>query len=94
MSANIDLVTSHKGAAHITTQNVIDLIAGLSGNIAGIKIFPDTWKDLDKTLWSRDTFWQSLELWKTVDSGKKKDTVSFVVSLGLNIQRCSNTMIY
>ena len=46
MSANIDLVTSHKGSAHITTQNVIDLIAGLSGNIAGIKIFPNLYNGL------------------------------------------------
>ena len=46
MSANIDLVTSHKGAAHITTQNVIDLVAGLSGNISGIKIFPDLYNGL------------------------------------------------
>ena len=46
MSANIDLVISHKGSAHITTQNVIDLIAGLSGNISGIKIFPDLYNGL------------------------------------------------
>lgn len=39
--ANMDLVTSHRGVAHITTQNVIDLIGGLSGDISGVKIFPD-----------------------------------------------------
>jgi hypothetical protein len=39
--AYMDLVTSHRGVAHITTQNVIDLIGGLSGDISGVKIFPD-----------------------------------------------------
>ena len=30
-NANIDLVTAHTGQPHITTQNVVDLIGGLSG---------------------------------------------------------------
>lgn len=44
--ANMDLVTSHRGAAHITTQNVIDLIGGLSGDISGVKIFPNLYNGL------------------------------------------------
>lgn len=44
--ANIDLVTSHQGQAHITTQNVIDLIGGLSGDITGIKKFPQLYNGL------------------------------------------------
>lgn len=44
--ANMDLVTSHRGVAHITTQNVIDLIAGLSGDISGVKIFPQLYDGL------------------------------------------------
>ena len=39
MSANIELVTSHKGAPHITTDQVRDLLAGFSGDIDGIKVF-------------------------------------------------------
>lgn len=39
-NANIDYVTSHQGQAHITTQNVIDLLGGISGDITGIKKFP------------------------------------------------------
>ena len=39
MSANIELVTSHQGTPHITTDQVKDLIAGLSGDITGIKVF-------------------------------------------------------
>lgn len=39
MSANMELVTSHQGAAHITVDQVKDLIAGMSGDISGIKIF-------------------------------------------------------
>ena len=46
MSANMDLVTSHRGSAHITTQNVIDLIAGLNGDISGIKRFPNLYSGL------------------------------------------------
>lgn len=46
MSANMDLVTSHRGSAHITTQNVIDLMAGLSGDISGIKIFSNLYNGL------------------------------------------------
>lgn len=46
MSANIDLVTSHKGSAHITTQNVIDLISGLTGNISGVKVFSGLYNGL------------------------------------------------
>ena len=38
--ANIELVTSHQGRPHITTDQVIDLLAGFSGNIEGIKILP------------------------------------------------------
>ena len=38
--ASINLVTSHKGVNHITVDNVRDLIAGISGEISGIKIFP------------------------------------------------------
>ncbi len=37
--ANIELVTSHQGTPHITTDQVKDLIAGLSGDITGIKVF-------------------------------------------------------
>ena len=44
--ANMDLVTSHRGVAHITTQNVIDLIGGLSGDISGVKIFPNLYNGL------------------------------------------------
>lgn len=39
MSANIELVTSHKGTPHITTDQVRDLLAGFSGDIDGIKVF-------------------------------------------------------
>lgn len=39
--ASINLVTSHKATNHITVDNVRDLIAGISGEISGIKIFPD-----------------------------------------------------
>lgn len=45
-NANIDYVTSHQGQAHITTQNVIDLLAGLSGNVSGIKKFPQLYNGL------------------------------------------------
>lgn len=38
--ASVNLVTSHKGENHITVDNVRDLIAGISGEISGIKIFP------------------------------------------------------
>lgn len=41
MSASIELVTSHQGTPHITTDQVRDLLAGFSGDINGIKIFPD-----------------------------------------------------
>lgn len=41
MSANIELVTSHKGTPHITTDQVRDLLAGFSGDIDGIKVFPN-----------------------------------------------------
>jgi len=44
--ANIDYVTSHQGQAHITTQNVIDLLAGLSGDVSGIKKFPQLYNGL------------------------------------------------
>ena len=46
MSANMELVTSHQGAAHITVDQVKDLIAGMSGDVSGIKIF----KNLDDAL--------------------------------------------
>lgn len=39
MSANIELVTSHKGTPHITTDQARDLLAGFSGDIDGIKVF-------------------------------------------------------
>ena len=39
MNANIELVTSHKGTPHITTDQVRDLLAGFSGDVSGIKIF-------------------------------------------------------
>ena len=45
-NANIDYVTSHQGQAHITTQNVIDLLAGLSGDVSGIKKFPQLYNGL------------------------------------------------
>ena len=45
-NANIDYVTSHQGQAHITTQNVIDLLAGISGDISGIKKFPQLYYGL------------------------------------------------
>lgn len=45
-NANIDYVTSHQGQAHITTQNVIDLLAGISGDISGIKKFPQLYDGL------------------------------------------------
>jgi len=44
--ANIDYVTSHQGQAHITTQNVIDLLAGISGDVRGIKTFPQLYNGL------------------------------------------------
>lgn len=44
--ANIDYVTSHQGQAHITTQNVIDLLAGISGDVRGIKKFPQLYNGL------------------------------------------------
>lgn len=44
--ANIDYVTSHQGQAHITTQNVIDLLAGFSGDVSGIKKFPQLYNGL------------------------------------------------
>lgn len=47
MSANIDYVTSHQGQAHITTQNVIDLLAGFSGDVSGIKVFPQLYDHLE-----------------------------------------------
>lgn len=37
--ANLELVTSHQGAPHITTDQVIDLLAGFSGDISGIYKF-------------------------------------------------------
>ena len=37
--ANMELVTSHQGAPHITTDQVIDLLAGFSGDISGIYRF-------------------------------------------------------
>lgn len=37
--ANMELVTSHQGAPHITTDQVIDLLAGFSGDISGIYKF-------------------------------------------------------
>lgn len=40
MSANMELVTSHQGTPHITTDQVKDLLAGFSGDVSGIKIFP------------------------------------------------------
>jgi hypothetical protein len=45
-NANIDYVTSHQGQAHITTQNVIDLLAGFSGDVSGIKKFPQLYNGL------------------------------------------------
>jgi hypothetical protein len=45
-NANIDYVTSHQRQAHITTQNVIDLLAGLSGDVSGIKKFPQLYNGL------------------------------------------------
>ena len=44
--ANIDYVTSHQGQTHITTQNVIDLLAGISGDVRGIKKFPQLYNGL------------------------------------------------
>ena len=41
MSASIELVTSHQGTPHITTDQVRDLLAGFSGDVSGIKKFPD-----------------------------------------------------
>lgn len=38
-NANMELVTSHQGTPHITVDQVKDLIAGISGDISGIKIF-------------------------------------------------------
>lgn len=45
-NASIDYVTSHQGQAHITTQNVIDLLGGISGDISGIKKFPQLYNGL------------------------------------------------
>ena len=45
-NASIDYVTSHQGQAHITTQNVIDLLGGISGDITGIKKFPQLYNGL------------------------------------------------
>lgn len=45
-NANIDYVTSHQGTAHITTQNVIDLLAGIRGDISGVQRFPDLYNGL------------------------------------------------
>lgn len=48
--ANIDLVTSHKGTPHITTQNAVDLIAGLSGHIDGIKYFVNLYDNFEMVI--------------------------------------------
>lgn len=50
MSANMDLVTSHRGNAHITTQNVIDLIAGLSGDIVSSWRFLNLYDGLESVI--------------------------------------------
>lgn len=50
MSASIELVTSHKGTAHITAEQVRDLLAGFSGDVTGIKIFPDLEDGLEPTI--------------------------------------------
>lgn len=39
--ASINLVTAHKNNDHITVDNVRDLIAGISGDISGLKIFTE-----------------------------------------------------
>lgn len=59
--ANIELVTSHQGAPHITTDQVIDLLAGFSGDISGIYRF-----NLDNNL--KPTVTSGLQI--TVDTGQ------------------------
>lgn len=59
--ANIELVTSHQGAPHITTDQVIDLLAGFSGDISGINRF-----NLDNNL--EPTVTSGLQI--TVDTGQ------------------------
>jgi hypothetical protein len=59
--ANIELVTSHQGAPHITTDQVIDLLAGFSGDISGINRF-----NLDNDL--EPTVTSGLQI--TVDTGQ------------------------
>lgn len=50
MSANIELVTSHQGTPHITTDQVKDLLAGFSGDITGVKIFSQLDDGLEATI--------------------------------------------
>ena len=50
MSANIELVTSHQGTPHITTDQVKDLLAGFCGDITGVKIFPQLDDGLEVTI--------------------------------------------
>lgn len=59
--ANMELVTSHQGAPHITTDQVIDLLAGFSGDISGIYRF-----NLDNNL--KPTVTSGLQI--TVDTGQ------------------------
>lgn len=59
--ANIELVTSHQGAPHITTDQVIDLLAGFSGDISGIYRF-----NIDNNL--KPTVTSGLQI--TVDTGQ------------------------
>lgn len=39
MSANMELITSHQGTPHITTDQITDLLSGISGNTSGIERF-------------------------------------------------------
>lgn len=45
--ADMELVTSHQARAHITVDQVRDLFAGLSGDISGVKFFPNLGNKFD-----------------------------------------------
>ena len=52
MSANIELVTAHKGSPHITVDQVRDLLAGVSGDISGVKVFSNLDNAMEITILS------------------------------------------
>lgn len=52
MSANIELVTAHKGSPHVTVDQVRDLLAGVSGDISGVKVFSNLDNAMEITILS------------------------------------------